>query len=232
MLEVHHLERSQSERVVWLCEELGIEYKLHVHQRNPETALAPPIFKELHAPGSAPVIVDTRADGKRIVIGESGACVEYIIHVYGNGRLAVKPEADNYADYLSWFHFCNGSYQPGNSRNMVVNMASGGKPPDSPILQMFQARQETFRQMLDQRLGEVPYLAGDELTAADIMMVYSLSTNRGYSPNDLTPYKHILEYLQRVSQREGYKRARAKGDPETPPLTAPVVERFKFGALK
>ena len=76
MLEVHHLCRSQSERVVWLCEELNIPYKLHVHHRNPETAFAPPIFRELHAPGSAPVIVDTTPDGRRVVIGESGACVE------------------------------------------------------------------------------------------------------------------------------------------------------------
>ena len=96
MLEVHHLGRSQSERVVWLCEELGIEYKLHVHQRNPETALAPPIFKELHTAGTAPVIIDTKSTGKQVVIGESGACVEYIANVYGSGRLTVPPNADNY----------------------------------------------------------------------------------------------------------------------------------------
>ena len=97
MLEVHHLGRSQSERVVWVCEELDIPYKLHVHERNPQTALAPPIFKELHKPGSAPVIVDTAPDGRRIVIGESAACVEYIINVHAGGRLQVKPGADNYA---------------------------------------------------------------------------------------------------------------------------------------
>lgn len=97
MLEVHHLRRSQSERIVWICEELNISYKLHTHERNPETALAPPIFKELHKPGSAPVIVDTISDGRRVVIGESGACVEYIINVHGGGRFQVKPDAPNYA---------------------------------------------------------------------------------------------------------------------------------------
>lgn len=99
MLEVYHLGRSQSERVVWLCEELKIPYQLHIHERNPETALAPPIFKELHTPGTAPVIIDTTEDGHRIVLGESGACVEYIINVYGGGRFQVKPGAANYAGW-------------------------------------------------------------------------------------------------------------------------------------
>ena len=101
MLEVHHLGRSQSERVVWLCEELGIDYKLHIHERNPDTALTPPALAEVHPAGTAPVIVDTTPGGKRVVIGESGACLEYIANVYGNGRFQVKPGAENYGGALA-----------------------------------------------------------------------------------------------------------------------------------
>ena len=144
----------------------------------------------------------------------------------------VGMHAEVLEDYLTWFHFCNASLQPGNSRMMVVNLASGGDPPQSPIIDMFKQRPVTYLQMIDDRLAEVPYLAGNELTLADIMTVFSLSTNRGFSPRDLGPYKNILAYLERCTQRQGYRQARQKGDPETPPLIDATVDRFKYGTFK
>src|SRR5207237_9111068 len=70
MLTVHHLGKSQSERIVWLCEELGIPYELKCYARAP--LLAPPEYKALHPIGAAPVITDGD-----IVLAESGAIVEY-----------------------------------------------------------------------------------------------------------------------------------------------------------
>ena len=88
MLTVHHLGISQSERIVWLCEELSIPYELKVYQRDPVTRLAPPEYKALHPFGTAPVITDGTT-----VLSESGAVIEYIIERHGKGRLAVRPDA-------------------------------------------------------------------------------------------------------------------------------------------
>ena len=87
MLTVHHLHRSQSERIVWLCEELGIPYELKCYKRDPVTILAPPELKALHPMGAAPVITDDR-----LVLAESAAIVEYIIAKHGGGRLALEAQ--------------------------------------------------------------------------------------------------------------------------------------------
>ncbi len=86
MLTVHHLGRSQSERIVWLCEELGLDYTLVHHVRDPVTMLSPPSLTVLHPLGAAPVITDGD-----LVLAESGAIVEYVIRRHGGGRLALGP---------------------------------------------------------------------------------------------------------------------------------------------
>ena len=82
MLTVHHLGKSQSERIVWLCEELAIPYELKCYTRDAKTMLAPPEYKALHPIGAAPVITDGD-----LVLAESGAIVDYIMARYGKGRL-------------------------------------------------------------------------------------------------------------------------------------------------
>src|SRR4051812_43586247 len=100
MLTVHHLGRSQSERIVWLCEELGLQYELKRYKRDPVTRLAPPEYKALHPIGTAPVITDGE-----LVLAESGAIIEYIIAKYGAGRLARPKGHAEFASYLYWLHF-------------------------------------------------------------------------------------------------------------------------------
>ena len=92
ILTVHHLGKSQSERIVWLCEELGLPYELRIHDRDPVTRLAQADYKALHPIGSAPVI----RDGD-VVLAESGAIVEYIAAKYGKGRLVLLPDHPDYA---------------------------------------------------------------------------------------------------------------------------------------
>ena len=84
MLTVHHLGKSQSERIVWLCEELEIPYELKRYTRDSVTMLAPPDYKALHPIGAAPVITDGD-----LVLAESGAIVDYIMARYGKGRLTL-----------------------------------------------------------------------------------------------------------------------------------------------
>ena len=132
MLTVHHLGKSQSERIVWLCEELEIPYVLKRYDRVPPgRGMGPPEYKALHALGTAPIITDGD-----VVLPESGAIMEYIIGKYGGGRLAVGPDAPNFADYLFWFHFANASFLPSQTG------APREGADDSPRAQFMRARAE------------------------------------------------------------------------------------------
>jgi glutathione S-transferase len=206
VLTVHHLGRSQSERIVWLCEELGLDYELKRYERDPVTRLAPPEYKALHPIGTAPVITD----GK-LVLGESGAIIEYIIARHAGGRLARSEGHAQFADYLYWLHFANASFQALLHRTLVARRLEPA--PEHRVLADLQKRLERALDYLNRRLGDADYLAGSELTAADIMIVFSLTTMRSFTPYDVKPYQHILAYLQRIAAREAYQRAMRKGDP-------------------
>ena len=211
MLTVHHLGHSQSERILWLCEELGVPYELTLHKRDPVTRLSPPALRALHPLGAAPVIQD---DG--LLLAESAAIVEYIIAKHGGGRLRLGPDHPDFASYLYWFHFANGNLQPVMGRLMVVGRA--GLAPDHPVQMAAQERLDRVMALGEARLGEADHLAGDEFTAADIMSVFSLTTMRLFQPLDLRPYPNILAYLQRMGSRPAYRRAMAKGDPDLVPM--------------
>ena len=212
MLTVHHLGRSQSERIVWLCEELGIPYDLRVHVRDRETLLSPPALKALHPMGAAPVIED---DG--VTLAESGAIMEYVIARHGGGRLAPKPEDPAYPDHLYWLHFANGTLQPAMGRMMML--ARLDLPADNPVLGAMRGRLERALGLVEARLaGGATWLAGEAFTTADIMIVFTLTTMRSFFPVDLAPYPAIRAYLRRVAARPAYQRAMAKGDPGMIPL--------------
>ncbi|EPX60816.1 Glutathione S-transferase [Cystobacter fuscus DSM 2262] len=211
MLTLHHLGRSQSERIVWLCEELGLDYELKRYERRKDNRLAPPEYKALHPMGTAPIITDGD-----LVLGESGAIAEYLIETHGNGRLAVKRGQPGFTDYLYWFHFANGTLQP-----VVLQVRYLERADPSEKNAVLQAAKERFNLVfstVEKRLGEAPYLAGKELTAADIMIVFSLTTMRLFKPYDLSPWPNILAYLQRIGARPAYQRAMQKADPDMPPV--------------
>jgi glutathione S-transferase len=206
MLTVHHLGRSQSERIVWLCEELEIPYELKTYTRDPKTMLAPPDYKALHEIGSAPVITDGG-----LVLAESAAIVDYIVATYGNGRLTPKVGDPDFAPYLYWFHFANGTLQPSLGRMMMLNrvkLADG-----DPVLAVAKARLDRAFDLVESRCGEAEYLAGNAFTTADIMMGFSLTTMRYFQPYDLARCPNIVRYLARIGARPAYQRAMAKGDP-------------------
>ncbi len=211
MLTIHHLGKSQSERIIWLCEELGLPYELKRYQRDSVTILAPPEFKALHPLGAAPVITDGG-----LVLAESGAIIEYIIAKYGGGRFTLAPEHPDFAQYLYWFHFANGNLQPNMGRNMVMRQLD--LAPENPILLAMRARLDRVLALVEARLGEATYLAGQEFTAADIIIVFSLTTMRIFLPLDFAPYPNILAYLQRIGARAAYQRAMRQGDPDMDPL--------------
>ncbi|WP_439409498.1 glutathione S-transferase family protein [Bradyrhizobium sp. DASA03076] len=206
MLTVHHLGKSQSERIVWLCEELAIPYELKCYARDSVTMLAPPDYKALHPIGAAPVITDGD-----LVLAESGAVVDYIIAKYGNGRLVLRADDPHFAQFLYWFHFANGTLQAGMGRLMLLNRLK--LTPDNPMLVAIRARVDRAFDLVDARMREAEYLAGSNFTTADIMTVFTLTTMRYFQPYDLQRCPNVVEYLGRVSARPAYRRAMEKGDP-------------------
>ncbi|KAM0713851.1 hypothetical protein Q7P37_010813 [Cladosporium fusiforme] len=224
VLTVHHLGVSQSERIVFLCEELGIPYNLTLHTRAP--MFAPDSLKSLpgNATGKSPFIEDSHAG---ITLSESGAIVEYIIHRHGEGRLGKKPDDADYVNYLYWFHWANATLQP--------QMAAAMFPaPDETMRKFREARLHGALNVMEQRLAESKWLAGDDFSAADIMPVWSLTTQRYWGPVDLSSFPNILRWLQDVAARPGYQRAMEKGDPEMKPLLsgeAPATSLVQTGGV-
>ena len=206
MLTVHHLGKSQSERIVWLCEELGIPYELKRYTRDSVTMLAPADYKALHPIGSAPVITDGD-----LVLAESGAIVDYIIAKHGSGRLVLHADDPDFAQFLYWFHFANGTLQAGMGRLMMLNRLK--LTDDNPMLVMSRARVDRAFDLVDARVRDAEYLAGSTFTTADIMTVFTLTTMRYFQPYDLARCPNVVKYLARVGARPAYRRAMEKGDP-------------------
>jgi glutathione S-transferase len=209
-LTVHHLQIGQGERIPFLLEELGLPYELKLYKRSP--LLSPPELKEKHPMGASPVFEDFTFDAENpLVLAESNAIAEYIIHKHGNGRLALPPSHPNYADYLYWFHFCNATLVSAIFRRAMTRGMVG---EDDPRFKGNSARANNGISNVEKRLASNKYLAGDEFTVADIMMMCCFTTLRKFEPIDLTGNDGILAWLERIAGRPAYQKAMQKSDPE------------------
>jgi glutathione S-transferase len=211
MLTVHHLGISQSERVVWLCEELGLDYVFKRYERRADNRLAPDDYKALHPMGIAPVITDGD-----LVLGESGAICEYICERYGDGRLVPGRDDPDRVDHLFWFNWSNATFM--TTLMMQLVLAGGGE--GNPAADFVTDRGQRGWAMIEERLGEAPFFGGRNLTTADIMMVYCLTTGRAFRGTPLDGFPNIKAYLQRIGARPAYQRAMAKAEPGTAPMLA------------
>jgi len=206
VITIYHLDTSRSERIVWLMEELGLEYKLELFQRNANGS-APDALREIHALGKAPVIRDGDA-----VLAESGAIVDYIVHRYAGDRLAVAPAAAAYARYIYWFHFAEGSLM-----SLLILALVIGRVPEanaSPVRTRVLERMKQTLFFIDSELAQATYFAGSAFTAADVMMTFPFTTMRHFLNYDLAPYANILAYLQRIESRPAYQKAMALAGPK------------------
>ncbi|MEM6828365.1 MAG: glutathione S-transferase [Pseudomonadota bacterium] len=207
MLTIHHLRISQSERIVWLCEELGLEYDLKLYNRDPETRLAPPELKALHPMQIAPLIEDGD-----VLLGESGAIVEYIVGKYApETDLVPGPDHPDFADHLYWFHFANATFMTNGMMQIAVSFTGAEMP--APMMN----RVNNAWAQIERRLGEADYFGGSQLTTADIMMVFQLTTSRAFREQPIDDKPNLQAYLKRIGAREAYQRAMAKAEPGFPP---------------
>lgn len=206
MLTIHHLSASQSDRIVWLAEELGIPYHLKWYNRDAD-GLAPADYRELHPAASAPII----SDGDTVLC-ESQAIVEYIIQRYGNGRMAIAADQPEYPDYLYWMCFA-GSLLATISANIVYKGCALESDMAKLHGRLMADRETRYLAHMNQRLGTVPFLAGETFTGADIMNFFNLSTMPAYGGPSLEPYPSITAYADRISHRPAYRKAMAIAGP-------------------
>ncbi len=213
MIIIHHLGISQSDRVVWLMEELGLLYELKWYSRGKDR-LAPPEYLELHPAATAPVI----EDGDR-VLTESAVILEYICHRYAGGRLTVGPREPNYTDYLYWMHFNNNVLGMFFANN-ALKAGSATGPDAERYAGLVKRRQDKYYGYLDQTLSDRPYVAGPELTCADIMVTFSLTELPLFGGRSIDHLKNVVTYVERIRERPAYARAMKIAGPNAPPPNA------------
>ena len=206
MITIHHLGVSQSERIVWLMEELALPYRLKWYDRM-ANRLAPPDFLKLHPTAMAPVIED---DGRVLV--ESAVIAEYICHRHAGGRFTLRPENPNYYDYLYWMHFNNSAMGLRFTKSVLQAGATG--PVADTMGEVVRRREEQFYKYLDQRLGQSPFLAGPEFTCADIMTVYRLTTAILFGARPIDDLPNVVAYVKRIEARPAYQKAMSIAGPK------------------
>lgn len=214
MITVYHLLNSRSERVIWLLEELGEPYELQVFAREP-TGAAPAAYKALHPVGASPIVRDGG-----VTLVETGAILEHILHRYGRGRLAPAPMSDDYARFLQWMHFAEGSVAAAIFSEQLALAYADPEGPRTPLHQMWRGRSIRNMRYVEAELGERPYLAGEAFTAADIIMLSTFSQYERFTGRSLAESPNIQAYLARVQARPAYVRAMAVAHPAG---EAPIV---------
>jgi glutathione S-transferase len=200
MILVHHLENSRSQRILWLLEELGLPYDVRRYERNPKTMLAPPELRRVHPLGKAPLIED---EGR--VIAETGAIVDYLVEKAG--RLGPPPDAEGALLYRHFLHYAEGSMMPPLLAMLVVRrLGLLGRPARKPLQRMF----DQHLGWLESEMASRRWFAGNEFTAADVMMSFPLEAARSRAGLD-GRYPHLIEWLARVHARPAYGAALRRG---------------------
>jgi glutathione S-transferase len=199
---VHHLENSRSQRILWLLEELGFPYEVRRYQRDKKTMLAPRELRRVHPLGKSPVIEDEGA-----VIAETGAIVEYLVEK-ANGRLGPPARREDVLRYRQFLHYAEGSMMPPLLAILVVNrLGILGRPARAPLRKML----GVHLGWLETELAGRPWFAGEEFSAADIMMSFPLEAARGRG--GLAGHANLEDWLERIHARPAYGAALQKGGP-------------------
>jgi len=218
MLVVHHLNNSRSQRILWLLEELGVDYDLKCYQRDAQTLLAPPELKAIHPLGKSPVIED---DG--LVLAESGAIIEYLADRYGGGKLARPHGSPDRARYIYWLHYAEGSAMPPLLMKLIFDRVVSSPMPffARPIVR--KVRESVMRAFigpqlklhldyLESHLATRDWFLDGEFSAADVQMSFPLETAVARGGLDQSRPR-LMDWLRRAHARAAYRRAVERGGP-------------------
>jgi glutathione S-transferase len=202
MILVHHLNNSRSQRVLWLLEELGVDYEIKFYERDQKTMLAPASLREVHPLGKSPVITDAEN-----TVAESGAIIEYIIGRYGNGQLIPPSGTPERLRYTYWLHYAEGSAMPPLVMNLVFNRFGVG---DSVNDGFIAPQIKLHFDYIEGELGKSTWFVGEEFTAADIQMSFPLEIV-AIEPELISSRPKIEQFIECIHARPAYKRALERG---------------------
>jgi glutathione S-transferase len=216
MIVVHHLNNSRSQRVLWLLEELGLEYEVRRYERDAQTMLAPASLRAVHPLGKSPVI----SEGG-VTVAESGAIMEYVIGRHGQGRLIPPPGTPERLRYTYWLHFAEGSAMPPLLMKLIFDRIESGPMPffARPIARAIARKgkssfvQPNIDRILDYMEGELgrhAWFAGATFSAADIQMSFPLEAASARGGLDENRPK-LWAFLKNIHARPAYLRALEKG---------------------
>jgi glutathione S-transferase len=216
MIIVHHLNNSRSQRVLWLLEELGLEYEIRPYQRDRKTMLAPPELRQVHPLGKSPVITD---GGN--TLAESGAIIEYLAETYGAGKLAPAAGTPEYLRYRYWLHFSEGTAQPPLLLKLLFDRMKTAPMPffvrpiarkvaDTALAAYVLPNLERNLDYMEAELGKSEWFAGPRFSAADIQLSFPLEAARMRAGlNESRP--KLMAFLDRIHARPAYQRAIERG---------------------
>lgn len=216
MIVVHHLNNSRSQRIVWLLEELGMNYEIKKYQRDPQTMLAPAELRAIHPLGKSPVITDGDT-----VVAESGAIIEYVIERYGKGRLIPTAGGADKLLYTYFLHYAEGSAMSPLLMKLVFDRVETSKMPffAKPIAKAIAQKVKSsyitpqikaHLTYLEGELAKRTWFTGELFTAADIQLSFVLeaASARGGLGEQ---YPKLFDFLKRIHARPAYQRALERG---------------------
>ena len=215
MLTVHHLENSRSQRILWLLEEMGVDYDIKRYGRDKETSLAPPELQDIHPLGKAPVITD---DG--VTVAESGAIVEYLVNEYDDGTMLPAEGTPQRLAYTYWLHYAESSLMPLMLLSLIMNRVETKSPVlirpvarkifDGVRATYFNPNLKRHLGFMESTLAESTWFCGEQMSAADCQMSFALEAAE-VRTNLSDEYPHLAAFLQRIRSRPAYKAALDRG---------------------
>jgi glutathione S-transferase len=223
MITVHHLNNSRSQRVLWLLEELAVDYRVQRYHRDAKSMLAPAELRAVHPLGKSPVITDDQLPEGEQAIAESGAIVEYLVNRYGRDP-TLRP-AEGTPDrrrYTYWLHYAEGSAMTPLLLSLVFTKVRTAPMPffarpiaraiADKIMQSYVTPQlQTHFDYMESELARHAWFAGDTFTAADIQMSFPIEAAGANGLLDTRP--NLAAFLARIQARKAYRRALQQGGP-------------------
>ena len=204
MLKVHFVAGTRSGRVVWLLEELGLEYEVNIMPFTKE-GLKSPEHRSRHALGRVPVLEDGN-----ISIFESGAIIDYVLERHKNGGLKPNSDAPEFPFYLQWYHYCEGMVMPPMNQIVVQTILLPPDRRDEVVLNQAKNLLTKSLAPVNENLADKDYLIGD-FSAADLMLGHScfMANRLGCVSDEM---QNIKDYVARIANRPAFKKAITMGE--------------------
>ncbi|MFL2724144.1 MAG: glutathione S-transferase family protein [Gammaproteobacteria bacterium] len=204
MLKVHFVAGTRSGRVVWLLEELGLEYEVNIMPFTKE-GLKSPEHRSRHALGRVPVLEDGD-----ISIFESGAIIDYVLERHKNGGLKPNSDAPEFPFYLQWYHYCEGMVMPPMNQIVVQTILLPPDRRDEVVLNQAKNLLTKSLAPVNENLADKDYLIGD-FSAADLMLGHScfMANRLGCVSDEM---QNIKDYVARIANRPAFKKAITMGE--------------------